>query len=246
MSQTSAGAQRVLRHKRLDTASHYEGIPIHAAAGLHERCFERVSEVCPPGSRCLTLAAGSGAFSQRLSDAGYDVEAVDFDPSNWMAKGVALHQFDLNEDWPARFGAESFDLVTAIETIEHLENPLRFMRQMMGVVKPGGYALITTPHGLDVVSLYKYIRLGYYYCLGPDSYWDTGHISLLPCWLLEQHFEQLGHTDYERFFAGRLPLTGFKKLAYYVLRALALVIPRRLPREADSTISACYLVRKSS
>jgi 2-polyprenyl-3-methyl-5-hydroxy-6-metoxy-1,4-benzoquinol methylase len=48
---------------------------------------------------------------------------------------------------------ESADVVVSIETIEHLENPRAFMRELVRLVKPGGWILITTPNQLSLLSL---------------------------------------------------------------------------------------------
>lgn len=46
----------------------------------------------------------------------------------------------------------SADTVASIETIEHLENPRAFVRELARVVKPGGWIIITTPNQLSLLS----------------------------------------------------------------------------------------------
>ena len=48
---------------------------------------------------------------------------------------------------------ESVDAVAAIETIEHLENPRAFMRELVRLAKPGGWVVVTTPNQLSLLSL---------------------------------------------------------------------------------------------
>ena len=45
------------------------------------------------------------------------------------------------------------DVVAAVETIEHLENPRAFMRGLTRLVKPGGWIIVTTPNQLSLLSL---------------------------------------------------------------------------------------------
>jgi 2-polyprenyl-3-methyl-5-hydroxy-6-metoxy-1,4-benzoquinol methylase len=45
------------------------------------------------------------------------------------------------------------DVVVSVETIEHLENPRAFIRELVRLVKPGGWILITTPNQLSLLSL---------------------------------------------------------------------------------------------
>ncbi len=45
------------------------------------------------------------------------------------------------------------DVVASVETIEHLENPRAFMRELVRLVKPGGFVVVTTPNQLSLLSL---------------------------------------------------------------------------------------------
>lgn len=45
------------------------------------------------------------------------------------------------------------DVVVAVETIEHVENPWAFMRELVRMVKPGGLVIVTTPNQLSFLSL---------------------------------------------------------------------------------------------
>ena len=45
------------------------------------------------------------------------------------------------------------DAVAAVETIEHLENPRAFMRELVRLTKPGGWVIVTTPNQLSLLSL---------------------------------------------------------------------------------------------
>jgi 2-polyprenyl-3-methyl-5-hydroxy-6-metoxy-1,4-benzoquinol methylase len=47
----------------------------------------------------------------------------------------------------------SADVVAAVETIEHLENPRAFMRELVRLAKPGGWVVVTTPNQLSLLSL---------------------------------------------------------------------------------------------
>ncbi|HKP86726.1 MAG TPA: class I SAM-dependent methyltransferase, partial [Blastocatellia bacterium] len=48
---------------------------------------------------------------------------------------------------------ECADAVVAVETIEHLENPRAFMRELARVAKSGGWVIVTTPNQLSLLSL---------------------------------------------------------------------------------------------
>ena len=44
------------------------------------------------------------------------------------------------------------DVVAAVETIEHLENPRAFMRELARLTRPGGWVVVTTPNQLSFLS----------------------------------------------------------------------------------------------
>jgi SAM-dependent methyltransferase len=44
------------------------------------------------------------------------------------------------------FGIGKYDLISAIETIEHLENPSQFLRECGALLEPGGLLIITSPN----------------------------------------------------------------------------------------------------
>ena len=47
----------------------------------------------------------------------------------------------------------SADVVAAVETIEHLENPRALMRELVRLARPGGWIIVTTPNQLSLLSL---------------------------------------------------------------------------------------------
>lgn len=74
-------------HKSL-TGQFYKNIPIHTGPGLHEFMMEKINNFSiPKNSRILELGAGSGAFTQRLIDNGYEnVISTDLDNTTFQAK----------------------------------------------------------------------------------------------------------------------------------------------------------------
>lgn len=53
---------------------------------------------------------------------------------------------------PLSLAAGAFDVVAAVETIEHLENPRALMRELVRLVRPGGRVVLTTPNQLSLLS----------------------------------------------------------------------------------------------
>lgn len=68
-------------------------------------------------------------------------------------KGLETVLADIN--YAAPFKNESFDIVIALELIEHLDNREMFIYEMYRVLKKGGYLLISTPNRCSLEAIYK-------------------------------------------------------------------------------------------
>ncbi len=99
------------------------------------------------------------------------------------------------------------DAVASLETIEHLENPRGFLRELARLAKPGGLVLVSTPHQLSWLSLATLLRRGEYndFQARPGLY--PAHITaLLPVDLLRMAAEcglQEARIAYSH--SGRMP-----------------------------------------
>ncbi len=65
----------------------------------------------------------------------------------------------------------SADVVAAVETIEHLENPRTFFRELKRLARPGGLILVTTPNNLSLISLLTLLVKNQFnaFCTNPVS-----------------------------------------------------------------------------
>ena len=76
------------------------------------------------------------------------VDIVRYDGFPAAAKWVEANL----EQLPLPLPRECADVVVAVETIEHLENPRAFMRELTRLVKSGGTVIVTTPNQLSLLS----------------------------------------------------------------------------------------------
>ncbi|NLT23743.1 MAG: class I SAM-dependent methyltransferase [Syntrophorhabdus sp.] len=113
-----------------------------------------------PRGMLLDAPAGEGALVQRLMGT-HDITAVDLDADFFRLHGqVAFKQVDLNGVLP--FADSSFDYVTCVEGIEHLENPFLCVREFARVLRPGGTLVITTPNIMSIKSRTRFLFYGYH------------------------------------------------------------------------------------
>src|SRR5688500_18634583 len=119
---------------------------------IHQMVADAVERHNLTGATMIDVGCGHGALRARLGDRFSlyrGLDAVRY--SGFPADGL-FTQVDLDaEQWGVE--PQSADLVAAIETIEHLENPWSFMRHLSALAPPGGCVMVTTPNQLSVLSL---------------------------------------------------------------------------------------------
>ena len=120
--------------------------------------MELIAEMVPPGSRVLDLGCGNGELPAHLRDArgcsGYGVEIADAGVLACTQRGVNVLQLNL-EDGLAMFEDQSFDVVLQLDTMQHLRNTERMLRETarvgrIGIVSFPNFA--HWPNRLRVVS----------------------------------------------------------------------------------------------
>jgi SAM-dependent methyltransferase len=169
----------------------YKGLTMRTAPGLHESVAAVVQRLCPPPATVLDLGAGEGALTLRLREVGYVCEAVELTPDRFAVEGVPCHSLDLNGNFAESLD-RTFDLVAAVEIIEHLENPRHFLRQCVRLLTPGGLLVLTTPNIEDVYSRVRFLLRGRFSFFYEEHYRDMGHLTPLTSWQLRQMFAELG------------------------------------------------------
>lgn len=225
----------------------YKGIEIRAAEGLHEKCLSIMTRHVAKGSKVVDLAAGAGAFSARLADAGYAVTANDLDDAHWAAPHIPKLTIDLNKPFDTLLERASYPAVVAMEVIEHLNNPVKLLEDCKRLVADDGCILISTPNVLDIESRLTYLRSGFLFHFSPQSFFATGHRTILPYWLLELLFEEAGLVIEECHWGGTLSSsgsrTGARGLINRLLRRMVRSIVKSTPPGSLDSNYVIYLLR---
>ena len=107
----------------------------------------------------LDVPAGEGALAARLIAAGFEVSCCDLYPEIFRLDGVSIRQGDLNGALP--FADLSFDYVTCLEGLEHIENPQQAVREFARVLRPGGKVIVSIPNILNIEERLKWLLYGY-------------------------------------------------------------------------------------
>lgn len=134
-----------------------------ARPGLHNRVL-RIVELWPRG-RTLDAGAGEGALSEKLHQLGFEVVALDKDPTRFKLRDVPVIGGDLSGEIPIE--SASFDYIICLEVLEHIENPFLMMREFSRLIRPGGRLLISTPNILNLRSRVGFLLRGFHSNFSP-------------------------------------------------------------------------------
>lgn len=172
----------------------YRGLPIHALNGLHGFVAEKAGRYLVPGASVLDLGAGSGAMCQRLLDLGMEVCAMDLVPENFrLADTVPFITADLNQDFSDKV-QRRLDGIVAVEIVEHLENPRKFLRECHKLLNADGRVILSTPNIDNPVAKGMYLKSGTFQWFTDHNYCYDGHIMPLSQWLLRKIIQEAGFT----------------------------------------------------
>jgi len=102
--------------------------------------MELIADLVPAGSRVLDLGCGDGALLAHLQQAkgcsGYGVEIADENVLACAQRGVNVVQLNLEEGL-ALFDDHSFDVVLQLQTLQHLRNTEKMLRETARVGRIG-------------------------------------------------------------------------------------------------------------
>jgi 2-polyprenyl-6-hydroxyphenyl methylase/3-demethylubiquinone-9 3-methyltransferase len=114
----------------------------------HWQCDEHVRRPLE-GRRALDVGCGAGLLAEPLARLGATVTGVDAAPELVEAARAHATGQGLDIDYRAAAVEEvegQFDLVTALEVIEHVAEPAAFVEALAARLAPGGLMILSTPN----------------------------------------------------------------------------------------------------
>lgn len=190
----------------------------------------------PRHSKILDLGCGNGYWLSWLKDKGFK-DLVGVDIANYLHdKSIPHSVVDINvEKLP--FPNTSFDLVTAFQVLEHLENYFLIEQEIKRILKPGGYFIFSVPNQMNFFFRLKFALTG------NMEGWSQKNNHLL--FLTRDVFAKTYLKDFyllqKHYNKGHVPMLGrLKFIPFLHLKSRT----RILPRSEWFSDRVCYVLRK--
>jgi SAM-dependent methyltransferase len=134
----------------------WEGPERHIAANesQRQRRMTHLRDILKPNSRVLEFGCSSGFMLYPLAQAGHRCAGVE--PSGVFSeyvrnRGVSCFQ-SLDDLTAAEGGAAVYDLILHYYVLEHVSDPVGFLRRQFALLKPGGKIVFEVPNANDALT----------------------------------------------------------------------------------------------
>ena len=171
------------------------------AANLKARAKWLGGFVQIPGARILDVGCGSGKWVRHLRESGATAEGAEpfEDLYRLFLSGEDFFTLGSAADL-RREGRGGFDIVTAFDVIEHVENPGEFLDDLAALTAEGGTVALCTP---DSASLHAKLAGKFWHCQ------NLFHISVFNRNTLTRAAKERGLTPLGRSMLGRRHSCGY-------------------------------------
>ncbi|MBX3277172.1 MAG: methyltransferase domain-containing protein, partial [Acidobacteria bacterium] len=116
--------------------------------------FRKLGEIYP--RTILDVGTGTTALPHLMRNCGFLVTAIDNVRDYWSDGMINRHYYVIDDDITKPRLAGTFDLITCISVLEHIQKPDDAMRNMFSLLKPGGHIILAFPY-----NEHEYVRNAY-------------------------------------------------------------------------------------
>lgn len=193
---------------------------VEAWQGMMQSIFQKAANLIErykKRGRLLDVGAGFGFFLSEMRGRGWEVAGVEISQKAMDyakdALGLTLHLGPLEK---VGFPESDFDVVSGFYIIEHLPQPMEFLKECYRILKPGGLLLLRYPHTTPIKNFLRFFRI-------ENRLYDLpAHLSDFSPEMIQQCLEKAGFKEWNHFIGGyTLPQEPGKKIASSVFGNLS-------------------------
>lgn len=159
--------------------------------------------------RLLDVGAGFGFFLSEMKGRGWEVSGIEVSQKaiDYARDVLGLHI----QPGPLErvgFPENQFDVVSGFYVIEHLPQPMEFLKECHRILKSGGLLLLRYPHTTPIKNLLRFFRI-------ENRLYDLpAHLSDFSPEMIQQCLKKAGFKKYQHFIGGyTLPRELGKRIA---------------------------------
>ncbi|MDH3461852.1 MAG: class I SAM-dependent methyltransferase [Burkholderiaceae bacterium] len=202
----------------------YDGLPIQADVETHQLTVRIAMDLLAHGSDVLDVAAGHGALSKSLIDAGYRVACTSWNDN--VDLNIECYRIDLDKAFTrADVGSRGYALVCALEIIEHVENPAQLLRSLASLLDEGGILVLSTPNVESAQARVEWFLRGCPYIFSGPEISENRHIAMLWRQGLEKFIELAGFDILNKHLTGQFRFSSswqaaLRRPVYWLMQIL--------------------------
>ena len=172
------------------------------------------------GGLLADVGCGGGGLRPFLARSFRRHVGIDLVRYEELPDGVEFRCADLNRE-PLPLDDACADAVVSVETVEHLENPRAFVRELVRVARPGGWVVVTTPNQTSALSLLTLVAKGRFSAFQDAHY--PAHVTALLAVDLQRIAAECGLEEVALEYTGQGRVVFTR---WHYPRPLALLLPR--------------------
>jgi 2-polyprenyl-3-methyl-5-hydroxy-6-metoxy-1,4-benzoquinol methylase len=178
---------------------------------IYSKAFELLTQINITGS-ILDFGSGQGNFLKQLKNFNYSqIAGADLmDRPQDISESIKWIVADLNSRLPQV--DETFDVIIAIEVIEHLENPRAVVREWKRLLKPGGTLIFSTPNNESYRALIALVLKGHFVSFLEKDY--PAHITALTELDMKRILQESMFSNTDVFYTNYGFVPGLKGLTW--------------------------------
>jgi SAM-dependent methyltransferase len=133
--------------------------------------INKVRNIAKKDMKLLEIGCSAGMFLFHIKKYVKEVVGIDYDTrsAEFAAKKCGCRVFDKDIE-ETGLKKESFDIICMFQSLEHIDNPLDFVKRISRYLRPGGILCVEVPNLHDVLA-YGYSLPGHF-----NFYFHSAHL----------------------------------------------------------------------